>query len=170
MPLNLLKKYNDLLDLMGMSEQARIASLKGIFNRDIVENIHFSFQGKPIYPTPKENGMLAMENLFNHLTRKEVDKDVKHREFDIKRSERLHWIKYHIGKNKSDRMLYFSVAEPRANRTYIYDIDENYVIILEPLRNGTSYYLLTAYHLEGKDLARNKIMRKYNTRRLPHIL
>ena len=67
-------------------------------------------------------------------------------------------------------MLYFSVAESRVNRTYIYDIDEKYVIVLEPRRNGTAYYLLTAYHLEGKDAARNKIMNKYNRRRLPNLL
>ena len=170
MPLNLLKKYNELLDLLSMPDQARTASLKGVFNRDILNNPEFAFQGKPIYPTPKENGMAAMKNLFNHLTRKEVDKENKHREFDIKRSERLHWIKYHIGMNKVDDMLYFSVAEPRSVRTYIYDIVENYVIVLEPLRNGRSYYLLTAYYLEGKDAARKKIIRKYKTRRLPNIL
>ena len=67
-------------------------------------------------------------------------------------------------------MLYFSVAEPRSTRTYIYDIDERYVIVLEPQRNGSSYYLLTAYHLEGKDAARDKIMNKYRRRRLPNIL
>ena len=170
MPLNLLKQYNELLDLIGLTEQVRTASLKGIFNRDILNNTHFTFMGKSIYPTPKENGAIAMENLFNHLTRKEVDREEKHREFDLKRSQRLHWIKYHIGKNKPDDMLYFSVAEPRGVRTYIYDIAENYVIILEPLRNGSSYFLLTAYYLEGKDAARNKIMRKYRNRRLPQIL
>lgn len=67
-------------------------------------------------------------------------------------------------------MLYFSVAEPRSVRTYIYDVDEKYVIVLEPRRNGSAYYLLTAYHLEGKDAARNKILNKYNRRRLPDLL
>lgn len=170
MPLNLTKKYNDLLDLLGMSEKQRIESLHRIFNRDIENNPAFTFNGKPIYPTPMEDGIIAMENLFNHLTRKEIDKDIHHREFDINRSQRLHWIRHHVEQRKPDNMLYFSVAEPRANRTYIYDIDEKYVIVLEPRRNGTAYYLLTAYHLEGKDAARNKIMSKYNKRRLPNLL
>lgn len=170
MPLNLTKKYNDLLDLLGMSEGQRTESLRRIFNRDIQDNAHFTFNGKPIYPTPSEDGTIAMEMLFNHLTRKEVDEKTHHREFDASRSQRLHWIRHHVEQRKPDNMLYFSVAEPRANRTYIYDIDEKYVIVLEPRKNGTAYYLLTAYHLEGKDAARNKIMSKYKRRRLPNLL
>ena len=154
MPFNLTKKYNDLLDLMGMSEFERTKSLRGVFNRDIQDNPKFVFQGKPIYPTPKEDGIIAMENLFNHLTRKETDKETHHREFDMSRSQRL----------------YFSVDEPRGKRTYIYDIDEFYVIVLEPRRDCKSYYLLTAYRLEGKDSARDKIIKKYNRRRLQVLL
>lgn len=170
MPFNLTKKYNDLLDIMGMSESQRIESLRRIFNRDVLDNPHFTFNGKLIYPTPKEDGLIAMENLFNHLTRKEADKEIHHHEFDMSRSQRLHWIRYHTECNKPDNMLYFSVAEPRHARTYIYDIDERYVIVLEPQRNGSSYYLLTAYHLEGKDAARDKIINKYRRRRLPNLL
>lgn len=170
MPFNLTKKYNDLLELLGMSEPERRRSLRGVFNRDIQDNPNFCFNGKPIYPTPKEDGIIAMEVLFNHLTRKETDKEEHHREFDISRSQRLHWIRYHVEQKKVDRMLYFSVNEPRGKRTYIYDIDEHYVIVIEPRRDKASYYLLTAYHLEGKDYARDKILRKYNRNRLPELL
>ncbi len=170
MPLNLTKKYNKLLDLAGMSDTQRVVSLRKIFDRDIQENNHFYFNGKPIYPTPKENGRVAMENLFNHLTRKVVDKETQHREFDKSRSERLHWIRHHIEQLLPNNRLCFSVAEPRSIRTYIYDVQEKYVIVLEPLRNETAYYLLTAYPLEGKDAARNKIMNKYNRRRLPQLI
>lgn len=170
MPFNLTKKYNDLLDLLGMSERERTESLRRIFNRDIENNPVFTFNGKPIYPTPREDGQIAMENLFNHLTRKEIDKETHYREFDMSRSQRLHWIRHHVEQRKKDNMLYFSVAEPRSVRTYIYDVDEKYVIVLEPRRNGSAYYLLTAYPLEGKDAARNKILNKYNRRRLPTLL
>ena len=61
-------------------------------------------------------------------------------------------------------MKVFSVQEPQGIRTYIYDMDEHYVIILEPLRNKDEYYLLTAYHMEGKDVARNKMDKKYMRR------
>lgn len=165
MPFNLIKKYNELLDILSFDEKDCKESLRGIFNRDIRNNKRFLFRGKPIYPTPKNDGEDSMGNLFNHLTRKKVDKDECHREFDRNRSVRLHWIKYHIEENKKEKMLYFSVNEPRRKiRTYIYDKDEKYVIILEPLRNKTAYYLLTAYPLMGKDAARNKILKKYKTK------
>ena len=63
-------------------------------------------------------------------------------------------------------MLHFSVREPKGIRTYIYDKVEKYVIILEPIRKMDKYYLLTAYHLAGKDAKRNKIVEKYDKRRL----
>lgn len=67
-------------------------------------------------------------------------------------------------------MYVFSVDESACGvRTYIYDKDENYVIVLEPLRNSNEYYLLTAYHLRGKDKSRDKIMKKYK-RRLPYVV
>ena len=168
--LNLTKTYNAHLDIIGMDERTRTTSLLGVFNRDIVNNPRFTFRGKPIFPTPKENGEDAMGNLFNHLTRK-MEHDVeRHRVFDMDRSVRLHWIRHHIEERKQEHMLCFSVEEPAGKRTYIYDVDEEYVIILEPRRNGTAYYLLTAFHLQGKDVARNKIMVKYKKRRLDNLL
>ncbi len=170
MSLNLLKKYNQLLDIVGLSPNRRTSSLRGIFDRDIQNNPHFFFKGKPIYPTPKESGQIAMENLFTHLTCREEDKETHHREFELSRSQRLHWIKFHIDEGKRDGMYIFSANEPKGNRTYIYDDDEHYLIVLEPLRKVNAYYLLTAYPLEGKDLAKNKIIEKYKRRRLPTLL
>lgn len=170
MALNLLKKYNELLDLACLTEREITVSLTRIFDRDIRNNAKFYFLNKPIFPTPRENGEVAMQNLFNHLTRKKEIGDVeKHRVFDMSRSRRLHWIKYHIEQNKKEDMLIFSVDEPEGIRTYIYDKTEKYVIVLEPGRQFDSYYLLTAYHLEGKDDKRNKIIAKYRKRREPRV-
>ena len=58
-------------------------------------------------------------------------------------------------------MLVFSVKEPEGVRTYIYDKDEKYAIVLEPLHHKNEYFLLTAYHLQGKDAARDKMVKKY---------
>ena len=65
-------------------------------------------------------------------------------------------------------MLLFSMQEQGGIRTYYYDKDEDYVIVLEPRRDGQSYYLLTAYHIGGKDAKRNKMDKKYK-RRLPEL-
>lgn len=170
MPLNLLKRYNDLLELAFLSDNDRVKSLYGIFKRDIVDNTGFFYRGKPIYPTPRENGTVAMQNLFNHLTRKQEHiGGERHRIFDMSRSQRLHWIKYHVEECKKEDILVFSVDEPDGIRTYIYDVAEKYVIVLEPSRTFNSYYLLTAYHIEGKDAKRDKIISKYRKRRLPQI-
>ena len=160
MPLNLLKKYNQLLELVAFNPHNRGKSLYGVFNRDIVDNISFKFRDKQINPTPLD-GEIKMSTLFSHLTTVEVDKKTRKREFDMHRSIRLHWVKYHIDQNKGDNMLIYSVKEPNGNRTYIYDITEKYVIVLEPLREINEYYLLSAFHVRGKDAARNKFKRKY---------
>lgn len=99
MVLSLLKKYNDLLDIQAMSVPQRNEELKGVFNRDIVENPNFTFRKKQINPTPAE-GQDAMERLFTHLTTVITDKSINRREFDMGRSIRLHWIKHHIEEKK----------------------------------------------------------------------
>jgi hypothetical protein len=163
MPLNKLKTYNELLELAALSEQQRIKSLRGVFDRDITNNPNFSFRSKKLNPTPAD-GQDFMDRLFTHLTTIITDKQTRKREYDRERSMRLHWIKYHIEENKKDNMLVFSVKEPEGIRTYIYDQDEKYVIVLEPLSKKDEYFLLTAYHLLGKDAVRDKILKKYKRR------
>jgi hypothetical protein len=163
MSLNLIKSYNQLLELSAMDEFQRKKSLRGVFDRDITNNPNFKFQTKQINPTPAD-GQDSMERLFMHLTTVIVYKSTNKREFDMARFVRLHWIKYHIEERKKDNMFVFSVAEPDGTRTYIYDKDEQYVIVLEPMRRKNEYYLLTAYYIEGKDKARDKMIKKYRRR------
>ncbi len=161
MPLNLLKKYSGLLDINGLNENQRKASLQGIFDRDIRNNPNFVFNSKTIRPIVKD-GMDAMEILLHHLTTTIVDEKTRKRDYDRFRSERLHWIKHHISSKQPNGLFIFSVKDKTAIRTYIYDSNEKYVIILEPFRNTADYYLLTAYHLTGKN--KNKIKSKYKRR------
>lgn len=168
MPLNLLKRYNALLELDGLNPKDREKSLMGIFNRDIVNNPFLKFQGKQLNPTPLE-GVISMSTLFTHLTTQIIDKKTREREFEIHRSRRLHWIKHHIDERKKGNMMVFSLKEPEGYRTYIFDVDENYVIVLEPLRKKDEYYLLTAFYIQGKDAMRNKFKKKY-ARSLPDTL
>lgn len=169
MPTNLLKRYNQLLELASLTEQQRTSSLMGVFNRDIQYNPEFQFHSKQLKPTTAD-GEDSMERLFRHLTTVVTDKTTRHREFEMDRSLRLHWLRHHVEERKQENMYVFSVDEPACGvRTYIYDKDENYVIVLEPLRNSNEYYLLTAYHLRGKDKSRDKIMKKYK-RRLPYVV
>nr|WP_321411145.1 hypothetical protein [uncultured Carboxylicivirga sp.] len=168
MPFNQLKKYNQLLELAALNPAQQKKSLQSIFDRDITNNPSFKFKQRHITPTPKD-GEIKMSTLYTHLTTVIVDKVTRKREFDNDRAIRLHWVKYHVDENKKDNILIFSVKEPEGNRTYIYDKDEKYVVVLEPLRAKDEYYLLTAYYVKGKDAKRDKFASKYK-RRLNEVL
>lgn len=165
MPTNLLKIYPQLLEIDHLNEEQKIASLKSVFKRDIEDNPELNFKTKKINPIKGEDD--AMQLLFKHLTTKIIDKKNKQRDFEPQRSKRLHWIRHHLEENKKERVLIFSVEDTEGTRTYIFDEEQNYVIILEPYRNRQEYYLLTAYYLEGRNS--EKIRRKYG-RRLPTLV
>jgi hypothetical protein len=154
MPTNLLKQYPELLEIGHLSENRRKESLSGIFDRDIRNNSRFAFRGKQIRPI-KKDGEIPMDTLFSHLTTRE-EKDGKgkatgKRFFEMARSQRLHWVKFHIDGLKQVGLDVFSYLDridgKDVIRTYLFDEKESYVIILEPYRNKTDYYLLTAYYL-----------------------
>jgi len=76
-------------------------------------------------------------------------------------------VKFHL--DQKCETLIFSVEEPEGVRTYIYNDQEKYVVVLEPLRDQSAYYSLTAYNLIGRDAARNKMLKKYKKRRLEKV-
>lgn len=160
-----LKIYNQHLEIAHMNAVDRNASLYAIFKRDIEDNNAFIFRGKRINPIKGED--IPMQTLFRHLTTVIVDQATRSREFEIQRSIRLHWIKFHIDEVKKEDMMVFSVQDTDGIRTYIVDIKEKYVIILAPYRNREEYYLLTAYYLDGRNI--KKIESKYK-RRLPELV
>jgi hypothetical protein len=168
MPLNLLKIYNQLLDFGAFNEPQRRQSLMGVFDRDFTNNQNLSYRSKQVTPTPA-NGVIEMATLFTHLTTEIIDKQTRRREFELQRSRRLHWVRFHIDERKPGNMMVFTVKEPEGFRTYIYDKDEKYVVVLEPLRDGNSYYLLSAYYVMGKDAQRDKFAKKYR-RKLDVVL
>ena len=168
MPLNLLKRYNGHLDILGLSEQERNKSLKGIFDRDFSNSQPIHFNGRQVIPCPQD-GAIEMETLFRHLTTVKIDYKTGQREYEKERSKRLHWVKHHIDGKKPNNMLFFTVKEPEGLRTYLYDEEEKYVIVFEPKVNKNIYFLLSAHYIQGKDAQRDKIKKKYR-RKLPEVL
>lgn len=178
MPVNLLKKYPELLELLHLFPKERNESLRRIFNRDIEDNPGFSFRKKRIYPV-KSDGKTDMDRQFMHLTCEAVmEEDEKgnkypQRVFDKDRSMRLHWILHHIEECLPDKIEVFSVKERDMNKrkdvikTYIFDKDEKYLIVLEPQRSGTAYFLLSAYYL-NREYAVKEIKKKQK-HKLPDI-
>lgn len=176
MPLNLIKVYADLLDIDFMQGHQRRDSLFGIFKRDIEENNEFKFRAKKIYPVKSDKP--AMQTLFDHLTcRTEVieedgNKIKKRNIYDPARSKRLHWIRYHIEEQHKGKMEIFSAEERIENknriRTYLYDVEQKYVIVLEPQRTNHDYYFITAYYLD--EPWAEKGMAKRLRKKLPDLL
>jgi len=154
MPFNKIKVYNQLLEVDYMREAQRTDSLMGVFERDFIQSTN-TFLGKEVTPTPKE-GQTTMEVLFAHLTTTTEDEAIRNRIYDRERSVRIHWIRHHFD-NEIDGVDVFSVRDPSGIRTYIHNVGESYVIILEP-RSPDLYYLLTAYYIRGGN--KNKIEKK----------
>jgi len=173
MPLNLIKIYPQLLELSHYNEFQRRESLKRIFVRDIEDNPSFKFLTKNIRPIKKE-GQVAMDILFHHLiTREDKDEKGKNmgtRSFELARSQRLHWVKFHIERRKITNVDIFSyedriIGRGDVIRTYIFDTENDYVIILEPQRSKLDYYFISAYHLNepgGKKQILKKQKKKLN--------
>lgn len=172
MPLNLLKTYSELLDIAHLAEGERTNSLKRIFKRDIEDNPSFKFREKVIRPIKGEEP--NMQHLFTHLTHEAIEEHAnergsyKRRVFEFDRSVRLHWIWHHIQERIGNLQIFSTEERDQRHRkdiirTYIYDITEEYVIVLEPQRSKSDYYLLTAYHL-NKPEGKKSIEKKYRKR------
>lgn len=160
MPTNLLKTYNQVLELLYRSDYENITSIKNVFYRDFNIDKPLIFNAKPIQPTPAD-GEDKIERLFNHLTRKELDSKTKKREFDSERAIRIHWIKHHfLNCTALNHIISFIVEDEK--RVYLLDKTQKYVIILEPLRQIDAYYLLSAYKLLPSNY--QKIMKKLEKR------
>jgi len=159
MPTNLLKKYPELLEIMHLTEHQRTESLRNVFNRDIQNNQNFKFRSKQIRPIFID-GEASMGNLFNHLTREEVE--------EIKLDGTK--FKKRIFENNIE---VFSIIERNTKKrkditlTYIYDLEQEYVIVMEPQNSDMDYYLLSAYFL-NKDYGPKKMKKKLK-KRLPYV-
>jgi hypothetical protein len=162
MPSNLLKVYNQLLELLYPSLHQNIQSIRKVFNRDFIDLLQIHLRTIPILPTTAE-GEDTMDRLFRHLTTHITDERTRKREFETDRSVRIHWIRFHLEEKAPDKIIIFKVADE--NRVYVLDKAEKYVVVLEPLRNKNAYYLLTAYHLQPANF--KKIMKKYEKRGEP---
>lgn len=180
MPYNLTKKYPDLLELFGSSYEMK-QSLRRIYDRDIENNPDFKFRGIQIHPLKSEEGQLDMDRTFTHLTTKEYasfdaegnELDEKHREFDIQRSKRLHWINHHVHEKTPANIDIFTVVEwdkkkrQDVKHTYIYDRVGKYVIIFDR-RAQKDFYLLTAYYLDAPYA--EKALKKKMKKKEPEVI
>lgn len=175
MPINAIKVYDSFLELLHLNQGQRMESLRQIFTRDISENANFQFLGKLVRPVKGIDGEYDVEATFSHcITQDDYDekgKKIGSRSFDYERAKRLHWIKYHFIHAQTLGLRVFSYEDKingrKTIRTYLLNLEKQYVVILDPFRKGTDYYLITAYYLNTK--AGKKQMRDKFKRKLEHL-
>lgn len=144
--------------------------LYGIYRKMFIENVMF-FDGKPIkvkvYPMFEK-----YETSFIHLICKQENInsiDPNDREPDLRRAERLHWIKEIIEKYpclekciECEGLLLYKEYYKNRVRVKIFFPKERYIIILEDRCNY--YLLITAFYIEEtyEDKVIQKIYKRYN--------
>ena len=108
------------------------------------------------------------EDRYFHLTCKNFDKNSKNRQPDLRRSERLCWLKPsletdHAKKCEQDCFLIYERIYHNKNRIFLLNPKDRYFIVLE---ERPSYYLLiTAYYIDFDKTLERKIeeYNKYKT-------
>ncbi len=180
MPTNLLKKYPELLDLIGSMSDI-LKSLRGVYNKDIENNPDFKFRGIPIHPIKSTDGELEMDRTFKHLTTKEFDQyddsgnllSEKKRAFDANRARRIHWINHNVHETIPENLDIFTVIQWDAKKhqdvkhTYIIDTKGKHVIVFDR-RGQKDFYLLTAFYMD--DPYAEKKFKKLKKKRLKDVI
>src|ERR1035441_10441896 len=140
--------------------------LYAVFTRDLRRG-GLSYLGFNVwfYPTTEEDGK---EEIFWHLTsRKDMTQNPPVRIPDLRRSERLTWVRPMILRcpcATSDVWDWDHLEGDGTIKTYIWIQQHHFVIIIKKLPDGRRR-LITSYHLDD-DYQREKMGKKWN-RRLP---
>jgi hypothetical protein len=110
---------------------------------------------------PKED---QKEYSFWHVTHEGKGRVESQRTFAIRRCERIGWIRAAIDNITDPNVKSWNHKEGSGIiRTYIWLEDHDYVIVLEKARNKRSYFLVTAFYIEG-DSKRRDLHYKYKNK------
>jgi len=102
------------------------------------------------------------EEIFWHLTSRD-DKRTGERLPDLRRSERLPWVRPMLDQPDQPEILDWDHEEgDGAIKTYVWLKDHDFVVIMKKMRNG-SRRLITSFWIEY-DNTRRKMQRKYDRR------
>ncbi|MFA6136158.1 MAG: hypothetical protein WC705_02265 [Candidatus Paceibacterota bacterium] len=113
--------------------------LYSIFKRDFIDS--FPKLGRsPVFHFKEDTN--GKRNIFWHLTT-EIDQTNNQRNSDLRRCERLVWIRPIIKNYLEPEIFYWEKTNKKEIRSYLFIPDVNYLIILK--KTKTIYYLITAY-------------------------
>lgn len=134
-------------------------SLYQIFHKDFTSSKP-SYDGRIVWFFPQKEG--GKELLFWHLTSKN-DKVTGERLPDLRRSERLPWVRPLIDNHKQPETLDWDYREGDGDiHTYIWLKDHDFVAILKKYKDGRRR-IITSYFIDYNH-KKSKLRKKYKRR------
>lgn len=119
-----------------------INTLYLLFKRDFIDTRPIFNNQQVHHDKNDDNGKSAG---FVHITNKE-DSTVGGRVLDLRRCERIHWIKPIIENAASPDVLKWREEKGKQKRVFLYLASERFLVILQEFKYG--YLLVTAYYVD----------------------
>lgn len=139
-----------------------LANLHAIFTKCFIDS-RCVFKDQLVWPDKRKLDGGDYEEGFWHLITQD-DESKYQRLFDMRRAERLCWLRPVIENHADARVKTFVwLHKGKTPRIHIWLEDCDYIVILETSRNGRLANLITAYHLEGEG-KRAKYAKRYEER------
>ena len=139
-----------------------VSALYEVFQRDFATNPP-RVDGCPVWYQRRISD--RYEEAFWHLITRDDDA-TGDRQFDPRRAERLSWCGPILRHCNDPAIIRWRFRESKGQiRLYLWLELWDYVVVLEErdMRSGRIYFLITAYHLDGKG-RRRTLRRKYEKR------
>ena len=149
-------------------------NLYNIFCREIRDySLYYKAYPVSIYKDMED----GKEKIFWHLTSREskIKKTPRRKKKyqnsekgprlpDLRRCERLQWIKVFITQARNSELLSFDYEEgDKTIKTYIWFKEEKFVVILKKMKNSSKRILTTSFYVD-KQYTYDDFQRKYNNR------
>jgi hypothetical protein len=133
--------------------------LYAIFKRDFKDSQPV-YEGKAVWFFLNMEG--GKEAIFWHMTSRE-DKDTGQRLPDLRRSERLPWVRPMIDNSNEPEILAWDYEEgDRTTRSYVWLKDHDFLVLMKKYKSGTRR-LITSYFIDQPHTRRN-LRKKYAKR------
>lgn len=134
-------------------------SLYVVFRRDFINN-QPNYRGYVVFIFPEQED--GKEKIFWHLTSRD-DKETGERLPDLRRSERLPWVRPMIDNTLQPEVWDWDYEEGDGTiKTYVWLKDFDFVVILKKYDNGNRR-LVTSFWLEYSN-TKKKMQEKYDNR------
>ena len=143
----------DLVELSG-DPLEYIELLYAHFTRDFIDSRPQLEGVQVLHDGNDDNGKCAC---FVHITSKD-DEDAGGRVVDLRRCERLCWIRPIIENSDKDEVLRWDEVKGSQRRIFLYVAEERFLVILEERKYG--YMLVTAYYVGGNN-SHQRFLKKY---------